>query len=112
MSIVVLCQDQGVRAVDHSCFMHEETMGHLDCRCYFFLPRPRVKDGALTWGFTLLEMTLVVAILLVLLASIAAPHYQRTLPFAHEARLRDDLFTMRSMIDRFTLDKKPPRIAQ
>ncbi len=58
-------------------------------------------------GFTLLEIMLAVAIIL-LLCSIAVPHYQRTLTFAHEARLRDDLFTMRSMIDRFTLDNKRP----
>ncbi len=59
-------------------------------------------------GFTLLEMMLVVAIIL-LLCSLAVPHYQRTLALAHEARLRDDLFTMRFMIDRFTLDfKRPP----
>ena len=50
---------------------------------------------------------LVVAIIL-MLASIAVPHYQRTLLFMREARLRDDLFTMRSMIDRFTLDNKRP----
>ncbi len=54
-------------------------------------------------------MILVVAIIPLLFpASIAAPHYQRTLTFAHEARRRDDLFTMRSMIDRFPPDDEPP----
>ncbi len=52
-------------------------------------------------------MMLVVAIIL-LLASIAVPHYEKTLVLMREARLRDDLFTMRSMIDRFTLDNKRP----
>ncbi|MBZ5561526.1 MAG: prepilin-type N-terminal cleavage/methylation domain-containing protein [Acidobacteriia bacterium] len=66
-----------------------------------------IEGASLTPGFTLLEMMLVVAIIL-LLCSIAVPHYQRTLTFAHEAQLRDDLFTMRSIIDRFTLDNKRP----
>ena len=50
---------------------------------------------------------LVVGIIL-LLCSIAVSRHQRTLALAHETQLRDDLFTMRSMIDRFTLDNKRP----
>jgi general secretion pathway protein G len=58
-------------------------------------------------GFTLLEMMAVVAFLLIL-ASFAIPGYRSVTLRAREAVLRDDLFTMRTMIDRFTLDNKRP----
>ena len=49
----------------------------------------------------------VVAVILIL-ASFAIPAYQNIIVRSREAVLRDDLFTMRSMIDRFTLDNKRP----
>ncbi len=58
-------------------------------------------------AFSLLEMMFVVALILIL-ASIALPSYQTMLRRTREAGLRDDLYTMRSMINRFTLDNKRP----
>ncbi len=52
----------------------------------------------------------VVAVILIL-ASFAIPAYQNIIVRSREAVLRDDLFTMRSMIDRFTLDNKRPPAA-
>ena len=53
-------------------------------------------------------MMAVVAMFLIL-ASFAIPAYTNITLRAREAVLRDDLFTMRSMIDRFTLDNKRVR---
>jgi len=59
-------------------------------------------------GFTLIELLVVIAIILIM-ASFAAPIYSRIITRSHEAVLRDDLFTMREMINRYTLDNhKPP----
>jgi len=54
-------------------------------------------------AFSLLEMMTVLALLLIF-ASFALPTYQNIVLPTREAALRDDLYTMRSMIDRFTLD--------
>jgi general secretion pathway protein G len=56
-------------------------------------------------GFTLIEMIIVIAIISIL-ASIAAANYQHSVWRAREAVLRNDLFTMRSSIDQYTLDKQ------
>ena len=58
-------------------------------------------------GFTLLELMIVIVLILVI-ASMATPMYDRAIHRAREAALRDDLFTMRQMIDQFTLDKQRP----
>jgi len=58
-------------------------------------------------GFTLLELMIVIAIILIM-ASVAAPIYSRIVTRSHEAVLRDDLFTMRNLIDRYTLDNQRP----
>ena len=55
-------------------------------------------------------MMAVVAMFLIL-ASFAIPAYQNIIVRSREAVLRDDLFTMRSMIDRFTLDNKRPPVS-
>jgi general secretion pathway protein G len=46
--------------------------------------------------------------LILLAAAISQPIYQNMMLRAREAALRDTLYTMRSMIDRFTLDNKRP----
>ena len=55
-------------------------------------------------GFTLLELMIVITIIIIL-ASIALPQYQKTIAQAREAVLREDLFKMRSMIDQYAADK-------
>lgn len=56
-------------------------------------------------GFTLIELIIVIAIIAIL-ASIAAGNYQHSVWRAKEAVLRNDLFTLRSSIDQYTLDKQ------
>jgi general secretion pathway protein G len=58
-------------------------------------------------GFTLLELMVVLTLILIL-ASFAFPTYRVAVVRAREAVLRDDLYTMRSLIDQFTLDKQRP----
>ncbi|MGD0648262.1 MAG: type II secretion system protein [Acidobacteriaceae bacterium] len=56
-------------------------------------------------GFTLVELMIVMAIIMIL-ATIAIPIYVRTLQRAKEATLREDLHTMRTAIDSYTVDKE------
>jgi general secretion pathway protein G len=56
-------------------------------------------------GFTLVELMIVMAIIMIL-ATIAIPIYVRTLQRAKEATLREDLHTMRTAIDSYTIDKE------
>jgi general secretion pathway protein G len=58
-----------------------------------------------TRGFTLIELMIVVSILLILI-SIAVPQYRSSVKRARESVLRQDLFTMRSVISQYTLDKQ------
>lgn len=69
------------------------------------LTRNNRRRGAT--GFTHLELMTVMTLILIL-ASIATPAYRVAIVRAHEAVLRDDLYTLRSLIDRDTLDKKRP----
>ncbi len=56
-------------------------------------------------GFTLIELMIVISILLILI-SIAVPQYRSSVKRARESVLRQDLFTMRSVISQYTLDKQ------
>lgn len=56
-------------------------------------------------GFTVVELMIVVSIILILI-SVAAPIYRNALIRAREAVLRDNLFTMRQLIDEYTMDKQ------
>ncbi|MGH9402651.1 MAG: type II secretion system protein [Terriglobia bacterium] len=58
-------------------------------------------------GFTLLELMFVMAIILIL-ASFALPTYTTMIQRAREAVLREDLQTMRQLIDEYTVDKQQP----
>lgn len=58
-------------------------------------------------GFTLLELMFVMAIILIL-ASFALPTYTTIIQRAREAVLREDLQTLRQVIDQYTVDKEQP----
>jgi general secretion pathway protein G len=55
-------------------------------------------------GFTLLELMIVISIIIIL-ASITLPQYQKTIMHTRETVLRDDLRKMRSLIDQYAADK-------
>ena len=55
-------------------------------------------------GFTLVELMIVMTIIGIL-ASIAIPSYIRSVQKAKEAVLREDLHTLRTAIDSYTVDK-------
>ena len=56
-------------------------------------------------GFTLIELMIVMAIMSILLA-IALPIYQKSILRAKESVLRHNIFTLREMIDEYTIDKQ------
>lgn len=68
------------------------------CTLPFALPRRGQR------GFTLLELMIVISIL-VILALVAMAQYNRTVLSAKESTLREDLYTMRKMIDQYAADK-------
>ena len=57
-----------------------------------------------TAGFTLLELMIVISIIIIL-ASITLPQYQKTIMHTRETVLKDDLRKMRTLIDQFAADK-------
>lgn len=64
-----------------------------------------IRSGKARRGFTLIELMVVMAIVAVLL-SIAIPVYQKSITRAKESVLRNNLFTIRTMIDEYTIDKQ------
>ena len=79
-----------------------------------WIGKAKKRGGArrIFWGrrlraFTLLELMIVMTLILIL-ATMAVPSYQQAVQRAREAVLRDDLYTMRSLIDQFTIDKQRP----
>ncbi|HTC36937.1 MAG TPA: type II secretion system protein [Bryobacteraceae bacterium] len=64
------------------------------------------------FGFTLIELMIVMAIIAVLMA-IAVPIYTRSIQRAKESVLKNNLFSLRTVIDEYTYDKqKAPQTLQ
>jgi general secretion pathway protein G len=61
--------------------------------------------GFRTEGFSLLELMIVLTIIMIL-ATIAAGRYDRSVQRAREATLKQDLYVMRQAIQQYTLDKQ------
>lgn len=63
-------------------------------------------------GFTLIEIMIVMTIISILV-SIAVPMYQKAILRSKESLLKSNLFTLRNMIDEYTVDKqKAPQTLQ
>jgi len=58
-----------------------------------------------TRGFTFVELMVVITIV-VILVTMAVPIYQRAIVRAKESVLRNNLFTLRTVIDNYTYDKE------
>ncbi len=67
-------------------------------------PQSEIRNPKSFLGFTLLELMIVITIIIIL-AAIVLPQYQKTITAAREAVLRDDLFKMRSLLDQYAADK-------
>src|SRR5918993_5350769 len=68
------------------------------------MERNTVIGRVKTAGFTLLELMIVISIIIIL-AAITLPQYQKTIMHTRETVLKDDLRKMRSLIDQFAADK-------
>jgi len=65
--------------------------------------QPRVRRRVL--GFTFVELMVVIAIIVILI-SMAIPIYSRSIARAKESVLKNNLFTLRTVIDNYTYDKQ------
>jgi general secretion pathway protein G len=64
----------------------------------------RIRSGSPS-GYTLIELIIVMAIISVLVA-VAVPLYTKSIQRTKETLLKQNLFTLRTVIDEYTFDKK------
>jgi general secretion pathway protein G len=70
-----------------------------------FMKTPINRRSFLVLGFTLIELMIVMAIIAVLM-SVAIPIYNRSIIRAKESVLKNNLYSMRTVIDEYTYDKQ------
>ena len=76
------------------------------------LMKSRDVSNRRRFGFTLIELMIVMVIIAVLMA-IAVPIYTRSIQRAKESVLKNNLFSLRTVIDEYTYDKqKAPQTLQ
>jgi general secretion pathway protein G len=77
------------------------------------MARPIRSGNRRQLGFTLVELMIVMAIIVILIG-IAVPYYQKSILRAKESVLRNNLFTMRQVIDEYSYDhqKAPQALAE
>ena len=68
------------------------------------MARPRRKQKK-SRGFTLIELMIVISVILILV-SVALPAYNQSIWRARESVLKQNLFSLRSVISQYTLDKQ------
>jgi len=72
----------------------------------------RIRTGNPRSGFTLIELLIVMSIVTILV-SLAIPVYQRSILRSKETVLKNNLFSIRQVIDEYTYDKqKAPQALQ
>jgi len=65
----------------------------------------KVRSRRRALGYTLIELIVVMAIISILI-SVAVPLYQKSVIRTKESVLKNNLFTLRNVIDEYTVDKK------
>ncbi len=73
------------------------------------LPTRNGEVGPRRWralrGFTLIELMIVMTVITIIV-SLAVPMYQKAIVRAKESVLKNNLFTLRTLIDEYTFDKQ------
>ena len=75
------------------------------CRRCIYMDKASRQAVAAETGFTLIEMMIVMAIIVILIA-VAVPFYQKAIVRAKETVLHSNLSAMRSAIDEYGFDKQ------
>jgi general secretion pathway protein G len=83
----------------------ESRLRRAECPRRSFLPTAYCRLPSAFRGFTLLELMIVITIVIIL-AAIVLPQYQKTILATREAVLREDLYKMRTLLDQYAADKQ------